>query len=75
MPGFRESNQREGHPGAAPFGFVRTGRAFRQGSCPGEKALASMPMPPKGPDRPVLTAAQGTHARERALFEKPRAKN
>jgi hypothetical protein len=25
MPGVRESNQREGHPSAAPFGFVRTG--------------------------------------------------
>jgi hypothetical protein len=25
MPGVRESNQREGHPSAGPFGFVRTG--------------------------------------------------
>ncbi len=38
---------------------VRVGLAFRQGSCPDEKASASLPMPPAGPDRPPLTAAQG----------------
>ncbi len=35
----------KGHPGASPFGCVRAGRAFRQGSCPGEKDSASVPSP------------------------------
>jgi len=39
--------------------FVRGGRAFRRGSCPGEKESASLPIPPAGPIRPPLTAAQG----------------
>jgi len=39
--------------------FVRGGRAFRRGFCPGEKESASLPIPPAGPIRPPLTAAQG----------------
>jgi hypothetical protein len=60
----RESNQRERHPawrcpGLRPSQSVRGGRAFRPGSCPGEKCPTSMSGTPAGPDRPPLTATQG----------------
>jgi hypothetical protein len=39
MPEVRESKQREGHPTAAPFGFVSTCRAFRRGFLPWRKGI------------------------------------
>jgi hypothetical protein len=72
MPGVRD-NQREGHPGAAPFGSVRTGRAFRQGFLPWRKGIGIHANVPAGPDRPVLTAAQGPHARVARTFLKSKS--
>ena len=43
---------------APPDKSVSRGRAFRQDSCPGEKAPASMPTPLRA-CRPRLTASQG----------------
>ena len=49
MPGVKKSNPKKGHPHLALAGeagqFVRGGRAFRWGSCPGEKGSASLPIP------------------------------
>ncbi|PMQ04953.1 hypothetical protein DyAD56_11380 [Dyella sp. AD56] len=49
MPGVKKSNPKKGHPHLALAGeagqFVRGGRAFRRGSCPGEKGSASLPIP------------------------------
>jgi hypothetical protein len=45
----KKSNPKKGHPRLALAGeagqFVRGGRAFRRGSCPGEKESASLPIP------------------------------
>src|SRR5579859_861316 len=58
----RKVTKRNGTPIAALAGeagqCVRVGRAFRRGSCPGEKESASMPIPLRA-CRPPLTAAQG----------------
>ena len=39
MPGVKKSNQKKEHPGASPFGYVRVGRAFRQGFLPWRKGI------------------------------------
>jgi hypothetical protein len=74
MPGVRD-NQREGHPGAAPFGSVRTGRAFRQGFLPWRKGIG---IHANAPLRGLIVQSSPSHRgpmrAERALFEKPRAK-
>ena len=48
---------------AMPGKSVSRGRAFRPDSCPDEKASTSMSMPASRPDRPRLTAAQGSEER------------
>src|SRR5579859_3763969 len=72
----RESNQREGHPIAALAGragqCVRVGRAFRRGSCPGEKCQGSFPGTPAGPvvrPSPPLKGARRSKAQSRRLVQ------
>src|SRR5579859_4409888 len=64
----RKVTKRKGTPawrclGLQPGQSVRSDRAFRRGSCPGEKGSASC-RSPCGPDRPPLTAAQGAQHQE-----------
>ena len=65
MPGVKKSNPKKGHPKcgalrAAPSETVREGRAFRQGSCPGEKESASMPIPLRAFSSPSHSPHKGT---------------
>jgi hypothetical protein len=57
----RESNQREGHPAATPYGSVRLGRAFRHDLLVVSKRHRHPCRCPCGPSRPSRTAAEGTH--------------
>jgi hypothetical protein len=79
MPGVKKSNPKKGHPKcdalrAAPSETVREGRAFRQGSCPGEKELASMPIPLRAFSSPSHSPHKGTHARVERTLEGARSK-
>src|SRR6185312_11482451 len=56
---------------AAPDKSVSRGRAFRQDSCPGEKAPASMP-PPLRACRPRLTASQGSEGQAQRQRQQPK---
>jgi len=47
-------------PGVLPGKSVRRGRAFRAGILPARKGEAVVASPAARPDRPHLTAAQGT---------------
>ncbi len=49
-------------PGILPCESVRSGRAFRRGSCPGEKGSASLPSP-------LRACSSEPHRRTRALAE------
>ena len=72
----RKLTKEKGHPawrlpGILPGKFVSRARAFRQDSCPGEKASASLPMPLRA-CRPQLTAAQGPRVEQRAIVARTR---
>ena len=90
MPGVKKSNPKKGHPKcdalrAAPSETVREGRAFRQGSCPGEKELASLPIPLRAFSSPSHSPHKGTpcaqcahylkSAKQKAKSKKQKAKS